>query len=89
MALGAGQRDIMWLVLRQGLRRIVIGVVLGLLAAWGLARVLRSVLIGVSPDDPFTFVSITVLLTSITLAACLIPARRAMHLDPVHALRTE
>ena len=89
MALGASDRDVMWLVLRQGVRRIGIGVVIGLLAAWGLARVLASVLVQVSPDDPLTFVSITVLLAVVTLAACLAPARRAMRLDPVDSLRTE
>jgi len=89
MALGASDRDVMWLVLRQGVRRIGIGVVIGLLAAWGLARVLASVLVQVSPDDPLTFVSITVLLAAVTLAACLVPARRAMRLDPVDSLRTE
>ena len=89
MALGASDRDVMWLVLRQGVRRIGIGVAIGLLAAWGLARVLASVLVQVSPDDPLTFVSITVLLAVVTLAACLVPARRAMRLDPVNSLRTE
>ncbi|HZO84183.1 MAG TPA: FtsX-like permease family protein, partial [Verrucomicrobiae bacterium] len=89
MALGANARDVMWLVLRQGFRRIGIGISLGLLAAWGLSRVLASVLLQVSPDDPLTFASITLLLAVVTLVACLVPARRAMHLDPVDALRTE
>ncbi len=89
IALGASQRDVMWLVLRQGLRRIGIGLCLGLLAAWGLSRVLGSILVGVPTDDPATFVSITILLASVTLIACLVPTRRAMYLDPVDALRTE
>ncbi len=89
MALGASQKDVLWLVLRQGLRRIGIGLALGLLAAWGLSRVLASILVEVRPDDPATFVSIAILLTAVTIAACLVPARRAMYLDPVDALRTE
>lgn len=89
MALGASQKDVLWLVLRQGLRRIGIGLALGLLAAWGLSRVLASILVEVRPDDPATFVSIAILLYAVTLAACLVPARRAMYLDPVDALRTE
>ena len=89
MALGASRKDVLWLVLRQGLRRIGIGLALGLLAAWGLSRVLASILVEVRPDDPATFVSIAILLTTVTIAACLVPARRAMYLDPVDALRTE
>jgi ABC-type antimicrobial peptide transport system permease subunit len=89
MALGASQSDIMWLVLRQGLRRIGIGLVFGLLAAWGLSRVLQSVLVQVTAADPLTFISITLLLTLVTLIACWVPSRRAMRLDPAEALRTE
>jgi ABC-type antimicrobial peptide transport system permease subunit len=89
MALGASESDVMWLVLRQGLRRIGIGIAIGLLAAWGLARVLASLLVEVPPDDPMTFGSITILLAVVTLVACLVPARRAMRLDPVDSLRSE
>jgi ABC-type antimicrobial peptide transport system permease subunit len=89
MALGASQRNVMWLVLKQGIRRICIGLALGLLAAFGVSRVLASVLVNMTATDPVTFVSISVLLSLITLAACVIPARRAMRLDPVNALRTE
>jgi predicted permease len=89
MALGAGRRDILWLVLRHGITRICIGVVLGVLAAVGVSRVLVSVLVNTSTTDPATFVSICILLAAVTLLACFVPARRATRLDPVDALRTE
>ena len=89
MALGAGRRDILWLVLRHGIVRIGIGLVLGVLAAWGVSRVLSSVLVNTSATDPTTFISICVLLAAVTLLACFVPARRATRLDPVNALRTE
>jgi predicted permease len=89
MALGAARRDILWLVLRQGIWRIAIGLVLGVLAAVGVSRVLVSVLVNTTATDPTTFVSICLLLTIVTMLACIIPARRATRLDPVDALRTE
>jgi predicted permease len=89
MALGASRRDVLWLVLRQGLKRIAVGLAVGLLAAFGLSRVLASVLVNMTPTDPVTFLSISILLTAVTIMACIVPARRAMYLDPVHALRTE
>lgn len=69
MALGAGRRDILWLVLKQGIRRIGLGVTLGLLAAAGASRVLSAVLVNMSATDPTTFVSISVLLAAVTLLA--------------------
>ena len=89
MALGASRRDVLWLVLRQGLKRIAIGLVIGLAASFGVSRVLASVLVNMTATDPITFVSISILLTIVTLVACVVPARRAMNLDPVHALRAE
>ena len=89
MALGAGRRDILWLVLKHGITRICLGVVLGVLAAVGVSRVLSSVLVNTSTTDPATFVSICLLLVVVTLLACFVPARRATRLDPVDALRTE
>ena len=89
MALGAGRRDILWLVLRHGITRIAIGVVLGVIAAVGVSRVLTSVLVNTTATDLTTFVSICLLLAAVTLLACFVPARRATRLDPVDALRTE
>jgi ABC-type antimicrobial peptide transport system permease subunit len=89
MAFGAKQQDILWLVLRQGITRIVLGIALGLLAAFGVSRVLASVLVDANATDPATFASISVLLAAVTLLACFVPARRATRLDPVHALRVE
>jgi predicted permease len=89
MALGAARRDILWLVLRQGLTRIAIGMVIGVIAAIGVSRVLASVLVNTTATDPTTFASICLLLAAVTLLACFVPARRATRLDPVNALRTE
>jgi ABC-type antimicrobial peptide transport system permease subunit len=80
MALGAGQRDILWLVLRHGIVRIAIGIVIGVLGGVGA---------NTSTTDPTTFISICLLLGTVTLLACFVPARRATRLDPVDALRTE
>jgi putative ABC transport system permease protein len=89
MALGAEQRDILLLVLRQGLVLVIGGALFGVLLAWALTRSMAAVLVGVSPTDPLTFVTATLLLTGIGLWACYSPARRAMRLDPMVALRYE
>ena len=89
VALGAQRRDIMRLVLRQGIRATLIGVAIGVIAGLGLTRLLRSLLYGVTPGDWFTFLSVIILLLVVALAACAIPARRAMRLDPIVALRYE
>ncbi|HET7607783.1 MAG TPA: FtsX-like permease family protein, partial [Gammaproteobacteria bacterium] len=89
MALGADRRDILWLVLKQGTLRIVIGLVLGVLAAFGASRVFVSILVNTTPTDPATFVSICLLLAAVTLLACFVPARRATQLHPTQALRVE
>lgn len=89
MALGAERTDILKLVLGRGLRLTVIGVVLGLLAAFALTRFLSSELLGVTSTDALTFSSVALLLCAVTLAACYIPARRATKVDPMVALRHE
>jgi predicted permease len=89
MALGARTDQISWLILRAGLVQLVVGLALGLLAAFGVSRVLATLVVQVPATDPVTFVSITLLLTAVTVAACLIPARRATKLDPLVALRVD
>jgi ABC-type antimicrobial peptide transport system permease subunit len=89
MALGAGRRDILQLVLRQGLLLVVGGVLSGLLLAWGLTRSMATLLVGVSPTDALTYFTATLLLGGIGLYACYAPARRSMQLDPMEALRYE
>jgi len=89
MALGANRLDILRMVLRQGLVLVIGGVLSGVLLAWALTRSMATLLVGVSPTDAFTFVTATTLLGAIGLWACFAPARRAMNLDPMVALRYE
>ena len=89
MALGAKPNQVMRLVLAQGLILALIGVAIGIVASLALMRVLSSLLFGVSPTDPLTFGSVTAILILVALAASYIPARRAMRVDPMVALRHE
>jgi predicted permease len=89
LALGATRRDLIGLVLAQGLRLALAGVVLGALGAAALAQGLRGLLPGVSPTDPVTFAAIGALMTAVALLASYVPARRAARVDPMAALRHE
>jgi len=89
MALGARPRDVLWLVVGQGIRLAVCGIGVGILAAFGLTRVLAGLLFGVTPTDATTFFAIPVLLLAAALLACWLPARRATKVDPLVALRYE
>ena len=89
MALGAQQRSILWMMSRQGLTIVGIGLPAGLAIAVGVGRLVGGFLIGVGPMDPVTYATVTLLVSAVALAACYIPARRAMKVDPMVALRHE
>jgi putative ABC transport system permease protein len=89
LALGAQTRDVLWLIVRQGLGLTLSGVALGLVAALALTRVLQNLLFGISATDPATFAGIALLLISVACLASFIPARRATKVDPLIALRSE
>jgi putative ABC transport system permease protein len=89
MALGARQSDVLRMILRQGLFVVVTGLIAGILAAAAMARLVGNFLSGVSPFDPPTYIGASILLAAVALLACYIPARRAIRVDPMVALRHE
>jgi putative ABC transport system permease protein len=89
MALGAQPRQVSWLILRQGLVQLAIGLVIGTAGTLAAAPVLSALLVQIKPHDPATLIGIAVVFTAVTICACLIPARRATQLDPLSALRIE
>jgi putative ABC transport system permease protein len=89
MALGAERRDVLGMVLRQGLKLTLIGLIIGIAGALVLSRFLANLLYGVTPTDPLTFMAVSLILLAVALLACYIPARRAARVDPMVALRYE
>ena len=89
MALGAQTRDVLRLIVSQGMRPVVIGLAIGIVSAFALGRLLTTQLYEVSAHNPALLAASTVLLAAIALIACLVPARRAAHVDPIQALRAE
>jgi putative ABC transport system permease protein len=87
IALGADPRDVLRLVLREGMTPVAIGIAIGLAGAAAAARVMATLLFGIDSFDPITFAAVAAALTCVGLAACYVPARRATRLDPAHALR--
>jgi putative ABC transport system permease protein len=89
MALGAQRKTILNMILSQGLSLAFTGAVVGLVGAWIVSHLMAGLLYGVSPTDPLTFIGVTVVLTAVALAACFVPALRAVRVDPLVALRYE
>jgi putative ABC transport system permease protein len=89
MALGAKHRDIVGLVVGEGLKLAGIGVIIGIAAALPLAHLLRALLFGITATDPLTFLWVCLALVLVSAAACYMPARRALKIDPMQALRVD
>src|SRR5256712_5537951 len=89
LALGANTGDVRRMVIRQGMRLAVVGLVIGLASSFGLARVIANLLFGVTPRDPLVFTAAPLLLAAVAFIGVYLPARRAVRVDPVIALRAE
>jgi putative ABC transport system permease protein len=89
MALGAGQRDVLRLFMGQGMRLVLLGLIIGLGGAFALTRLMSSLLFGVSTSDKTTFAVVALVLMGVGVLACYLPARRATRVDPLVALRYE
>jgi putative ABC transport system permease protein len=89
MALGAGTGNVLRLIVGNGLWLAIMGVLLGAVGAFGLTRLMKSLLFGVVPTDVSTFVVVAIGLIAVALVACYLPARRATKIDPLRALRNE
>ncbi|KPK81971.1 MAG: permease, partial [Gemmatimonas sp. SM23_52] len=89
VALGATHERVVRLMVRQGMRPALLGIGLGILGALALSRLLTGLLFGIAPSDPLTYLGVALLLAAAALISCYLPALRALHLDPVTALREE
>ena len=89
MALGAARSNVLTLIVRQGMTLALLGIALGLIAAFFSTRVIQSQLFGISRSDPVTFIAVPTVLVVVALLASWLPARRAARVDPMVALRTE
>jgi ABC-type antimicrobial peptide transport system permease subunit len=89
MALGAERRDIVWMVLKESLLLVAVGLAVGLPASWGAAQLISNQLFGLRPTDPLTLLAAVTLLTLVAALAGYLPARRASRVDPLVALRYE
>jgi putative ABC transport system permease protein len=89
LALGAQRGDVLQMVLRHGAKMALVGVAIGIGAAFGLMQLMTNLLFGVTPNDPTTFAGVAALLILVALLACYLPARRATRVDPMVALRYE
>jgi putative ABC transport system permease protein len=89
VALGAKPGDVFGMIVRQGMGMVMVGLGIGLISAFGLTRMMKSLLFETTPTDPVTFVGVSAVLVATALLACYVPARRALRVDPLTALRSE